>query len=108
MSEGFLPTVVNVRFIKPLDEALLEELAKNHRLVVTLEENVISGGFGQNVAAFYAGQPGSMPKVLNLGIPDIFVEHGNVEELKEELGLDEQSAARRILDRIKNSKEEIS
>ena len=49
-----------------------------------------------------------MPKVLNLGIPDIFVEHGNVEELKEELGLDEQSAARRILDRIKNSKEEIS
>ena len=108
MSEGFLPTVVNVRFIKPLDEALLEEIAKNHRLVVTLEENVISGGFGQNVAAFYAGQSGSMPKVLNLGIPDIFVEHGNVEELKEELGLDEQSAARRILDRIKNSKEEIS
>lgn len=108
MSEGFTPTVVNVRFIKPLDEALLSEIAKNHRLVVTLEENVISGGFGQNVAAFYAGQPGSVPKVLNLGIPDIFVEHGNVEELKEELGLDEQSVARRILDRIRNSKEEIS
>lgn len=104
---GFEPTVVNVRFIKPLDTKLLERLAENHSLVVTLEENVLAGGFGQNVAAFYAGQEGSMPKVLNLGIPDIFVEHGNVEELKEELGLDEMSVAQRILDRLKNSKEEI-
>lgn len=107
MDCGYEPTVVNVRFIKPLDTAMLEKLSEHHSLVVTLEENVLAGGFGQNVAAFYAGQQTTAPKVLNLGIPDIFVEHGNVEELKEELGLDELSVAERILDRMKNSKEEI-
>lgn len=95
--EGFRPTVVNVRFVKPLDTELLQELAKNHSLIVTLEENVLNGGFGQNVTAFYAGQTGKMPKVLSFGIPDIFVEHGNVAELKAELALDEKSVAERII-----------
>lgn len=98
---GFRPTVVNVRFVKPLDTELLRELEKNHSLIVTMEENVLNGGFGQNVAAFYAGRAGKTPKVLSLGIPDIFVEHGNVAELKAELALDEKSVAERVMSEFK-------
>lgn len=107
MNQGYEPTVVNARFIKPLDTQMLKALEGRHRLVVTLEENVLNGGFGQNVASYYASRPGKPPKVLSFGIPDIFVEHGNVDELKKELGLDEASVAKRILDGLKSSKEEI-
>lgn len=106
MNQGYEPTVVNARFIKPLDTQMLKALEGRHRLVVTLEENVLNGGFGQNVASYYASRPGKPPKVLSFGIPDIFVEHGNVDELKKELGLDEASVAKRILDGLKSSKEE--
>lgn len=96
--EGIHMTVVNARFVKPLDTKLLAQLAPSHRLIVTMEENVLNGGFGQSVAAYYAGCAGDMPKVLSMGIPDIFVEHGNVAVLKKELSLDDVSAAQRILE----------
>ncbi len=73
-------TVVNMRFIKPLDEELLLELAKTHDVLVTIEENVIAGGAGSAVNEFLQKQKILMP-VLNLGLPDEFVEQGGREEL---------------------------
>ena len=96
--EGICATVVNARFVKPLDTQLLSQLSSSHRLVVTMEENVLNGGYGQSVAAYYAGCCGNMPRVLPVGIPDIFVEHGNVAVLKKELSLDGPSVAKRILE----------
>jgi 1-deoxy-D-xylulose-5-phosphate synthase len=73
-------TVVNMRFVKPLDEALILEMAKSHDVIVTVEENVIAGGAGSAVNEFLQAQQILMP-VLNIGLPDRFVEQGSREEL---------------------------
>ena len=83
-------TVVNMRFIKPIDEQLLLELAKSHDVLVTVEENVISGGAGSAINNFLQAQRILMP-VLNLGLPDSFVEQGTREELLAICGLDASS-----------------
>ena len=83
-------TVVNMRFIKPIDEQLLLELAKSHDVLVTVEENVISGGAGSAINNFLQAQRILMP-VLNLGLPDSFVEQGTREELLAICGLDAPS-----------------
>ena len=83
-------TVVNMRFIKPLDEALVLELAAQHRALVTVEENAIAGGAGSAVLELLAGSGAAMP-TLNLGIPDRFVEHGSREDCLAEAGLDAAS-----------------
>jgi 1-deoxy-D-xylulose-5-phosphate synthase len=83
-------TVVNMRFIKPLDEALVLELAAQHRALVTIEENAIAGGAGSAVLELLAGSGAAMP-TLNLGIPDRFVEHGSREDCLAEAGLDAAS-----------------
>ncbi len=88
-------TVVNMRFIKPLDEALLLELAKTHDGFITIEENVLSGGAGSAVNLFLQAQRLLMP-VLNIGLPDCFVEQGTREELLSLCGLDTQG----IIDKI--------
>lgn len=82
-------TVVNMRFVKPLDEDLLAELAQSHGLLVTLEENAIHGGAGSAVLEALARR-GRMPRVLQLGLPDRFVEHGEHASLLASLGLDAQ------------------
>jgi len=83
-------TVINMRFVKPLDEDIILEMAKTHDVFVTIEENVISGGSGSAVNNFLQAQQILMP-VLNLGLPDAFVEQGTREELLAECGLDTQS-----------------
>ena len=88
-------TVVNMRFIKPIDEALLLELAKSHDVLVTLEENVIAGGAGSAVNNYLQAQRILMP-VLNIGLPDSFVEQGTREELLAICGLDVQGIADKI------------
>lgn len=93
-AEGKKISVVNMRFVKPMDEELLEELKERHSRVATLEEGVLAGGFGEAVAAWYEGTP---MKVLNIGLPDRFIEHGSVEELKKKYGLDKRSIADRLL-----------
>ena len=80
-------TVANMRFVKPLDEALLLELAKTHDVFVTVEENVLAGGAGSAVNDFLQAQRILMP-VLNIGLPDMFVEQGSREELLALCGLD--------------------
>ena len=82
-------TVVNMRFIKPLDEQLLLDLAKSVEIFVTIEENVISGGAGSAVNNFLQKQHILMP-VLNIGLPDSFIEQGTREELLAICGLDIQ------------------
>jgi len=80
-------TVVNMRFVKPIDEALILELAKSHDVLVTIEENVLAGGAGSAVNEFLQAQQILMP-VLNLGLPDQFVEQGTREQLLAQCGLD--------------------
>lgn len=80
-------TVVNMRFVKPLDDDLVREVAQSHDLLVTLEENVIQGGAGSAVLESLQKQ-GIVKRVLQLGLPDRFVEHGDPAGLLAELGLD--------------------
>jgi 1-deoxy-D-xylulose-5-phosphate synthase len=82
-------TVVNMRFVKPIDETLILELAKTHDVFVTVEENVLAGGAGEAVNRFLQAQKILMP-VLNLGLPDYFVEQGTRDECLAECGLDVQ------------------
>ena len=90
-------TFVNMRFAKPFDRELLDDLAQDHRLMITMEENNQSGGFGEQVSAYLNGKY-SQIKVRILAIQDHFVEHGNVEKWKKELGLDAQSVLKIIED----------
>ncbi|MCX7102484.1 MAG: 1-deoxy-D-xylulose-5-phosphate synthase [Methylobacter sp.] len=82
-------TVVNMRFIKPIDADLILEMAKSHEVLITVEENVIAGGAGSAVNEFLQAQRILMP-VLNIGLPDSFVEQGTREELLSLCGLDIQ------------------
>lgn len=85
-AKGENPTFVNTRFVKPLDTGLLDELAKDHSLFVTVEENVKSGGFGEHVAAYMeACHPET--RVLPIAIWNRFVEHGEVDSLRAKIGL---------------------
>jgi 1-deoxy-D-xylulose-5-phosphate synthase len=80
-------TLVNMRFVKPLDEALLLELANSHDAFVTLEDNVVAGGAGSAVAECLAAHGVNLP-ILHLGLPDAYLEHGSREEVLSEAGLD--------------------
>ena len=93
--EGIQCTLANGRFIKPVDEDLVRILAQTHDLIVTLEENVLKGGFGLEVTAFvHKNYP--HVKMLNIALPDAYVEHGNVSLLRESLGIDSDSVIRAI------------
>ncbi|MBB6340069.1 1-deoxy-D-xylulose-5-phosphate synthase [Pseudomonas fluvialis] len=80
-------TVVDMRFVKPLDEALLRELADSHELLVTIEENSIMGGAGSAVSEFLAAE-GRIKPMLHLGLPDYYVEHAKPADMLAECGLD--------------------
>ncbi|PKF80853.1 1-deoxy-D-xylulose-5-phosphate synthase [Vibrio sp. vnigr-6D03] len=86
-AEALNATVADMRFVKPLDEALISELASTHDVLVTLEENVIAGGAGAGVVEYLMSSKQIVP-VLNLGLPDQFVAQGTQEEMHAELGLD--------------------
>ncbi|TNE96780.1 MAG: 1-deoxy-D-xylulose-5-phosphate synthase, partial [Gammaproteobacteria bacterium] len=86
-AEALGATVVDMRFVKPLDEELVLAMAEGHDLLVTLEENTIAGGAGSAVTEFLNARGVSMP-VLQLGLPDAFVDHGKHAELLHDCGLD--------------------
>ena len=94
-AEGENPTLVNARFVKPLDEKMLDRLAKEHSLLVTMEENVQKGGFGSAVLD-YMHRHHPQVSVLNIALPDRFIEHGNPEKLKEKAGIDAVSVYKKI------------
>ena len=99
LEQGYDITLVNARFAMPFDKERIKELAQTHTLLVTMEENVKSGGFGEHVAA-YLKQEDIATRMLMIAIPDAYVEHGNVEKLKQELGIDASSVTERILETI--------
>lgn len=86
-AEALDATVIDMRFVKPLDTAIITAVAATHELLVTLEENAIAGGAGSAVNEFVQ-QQGIPAKILNLGLPDGFIKHGSQEEIRTELGLD--------------------
>ena len=86
-AEALDATLVNMRFVKPLDEALLLELAANHTSFVTVEDHAVAGGAGSAVNECFAVHD-LKPALLNLGIPDAFIEHGSREECLKAAGLD--------------------
>lgn len=93
--EGFGCTLVNARFVKPLDGKLLGRLSEGHRLLVTIEENVLTGGFGSQVRDFIS-RTGLPVQVCAVGLPDAYVEHGNAEVLRRETGLEKGAVVKRI------------
>lgn len=97
--KGICATLINARFAMPFDRERIENLTDNHTLLVTLEENVLSGGFGEHVASFVKEAALDID-VMTVAIPDAYVEHGNVTQLKKLLGIDADSVAERILKKI--------
>lgn len=93
---GYSCSLVNARFVKPIDEEMLREMEGDHRLIVTMEENVRCGGFGMYVLQ-YLHEIGSSARVIQIALPDDYIEHGNVEILKKEAGIDAESIEKRIL-----------
>ncbi|HEX7058685.1 MAG TPA: 1-deoxy-D-xylulose-5-phosphate synthase [Solirubrobacterales bacterium] len=95
------PTVADARFAKPLDEELLERLALSHDLVVTIEENVLPGGFGaavlEHLEDSFADRPAERARVFRVGLPDRYVTHGKPALLRKEAGLTGKSVADRVL-----------
>lgn len=100
---GIQPTLVNVRFIKPYDEELLMELTKQHSFIITIEESIHQGSFGQSVNSFYMEQ-GLKVKVLNFDLKDQFIEQGKVEELRRRHGLEKTQITKEILSNMKDGK----
>lgn len=103
-TKGIMATVVNARFAVPFDRDLVQTLAESHDLLVVLEENVASGGLGQHVASMLMEEEISV-RFLSIAIPDCFVEHGDVGELKKALGMDPDSVAERIMAKLPEATE---
>ena len=93
--------MVNARFIKPIDTELIDELTRNHSLIVTVEENVVNGSYGQTVLSYVNNKRLDID-VMNVTLPDEFIEHGKVNELWNIYGLDSEKITSDILKRINN------
>lgn len=94
--QGIACTVINARFVKPFDEALIWKLARDYKLLVTMEENVETGGFGQQINAFLQKNHLHIPQEI-IALPDQFVEHGDPKQLKKEFGIDAGAVEARVL-----------
>lgn len=97
---GYGCSLINARFVKPIDEKAVEYAKKHHGITAAMEENVASGGYGERVREYFDTLPGE-GELLNFAIPDEYVEHGNVDLLKKEIGIDAASIAGAILARLK-------
>ena len=93
---GYSCSLINARFVKPIDQKLLAQVIKKHRMLVTMEENVRSGGFGDRVLE-YINDTGSNIRTINVTLPDDYIEHGNVDVLKREICVDADSVLERII-----------
>ncbi|MCK4235250.1 1-deoxy-D-xylulose-5-phosphate synthase [candidate division WOR-3 bacterium] len=101
--KGINAAVINARFIKPLDETLIKKEMKGKKLIVTVEENAIKGGFGSAILEFVQSIE-ETKNVLNIGIPDRFIEQGDLNLLKKKLGLDSNGIAKKISGYINGKK----
>lgn len=97
---GYKCSLINARFVKPVDEEMLLKAAKGHRMAVVIEENVKAGGYGEHVLEYTAGK--NLPlKILMLALPDTYVEHGSIAVLRRENGIDSKSMTEKILEAVK-------
>ena len=93
---GYHCSLINARFVKPIDENAVEWAARNHKIIVTMEENVASGGYGEKVREKLDELPAGA-KLVRIAIPDEYVEHGNVDLLKKEIGIDTDTIVEKIM-----------
>lgn len=100
VAEQLNATLVDMRFVKPLDTELIEELVVTHERFVTLEDNAIAGGAGSAVSEYLAAQ-GHLKPIKLLGLPDEFIKHGSQAEIHAELGLSSEGIAQQINDWLK-------
>ncbi len=99
LQKGHKVSVVNARFVKPIDTEAVDEACRSHSLIVTMEENVTCGGYGEKVLEYMSKQE-YHNKFLNISIPDAYVEHGNPDLLKKEIGIDADSVVEKILESL--------
>lgn len=104
-SKGFNVSVANARFFKPIDFELVDKLCENHKLIVTMEEGVINGSMGEKIKA-YIKDKNYDTDVLNIALPDGYVEHGDVSLLRKKLEIDSDSVLKKVLDRYEKIKDE--
>jgi len=98
--KGIKPTIIDARFVKPLDAENYKDIFKEHNIIATVEDNSIVGGFGSAIAEILAEMK-NPPLLVRIGLPDAFVEQGEIEELREELGLSGKSISDKILAAMK-------
>lgn len=103
--KGIDATIIDARFAKPLYASSYENLLKSHDIIVTLEENVLSGGYGSGILELMQTLKVKNKEVINIGIPDSFVEQGEVDSLLAKIGMDAKSVSDRVLDTIKEFEE---
>ena len=101
---GYNVSLINARFLRPIDEECINKLAETHKYIVTMEENVLNGGFGSKVLQFVNVQNLDV-KVINIAIPNVYIEHGNVNLLKKEARIDADSVYNRLINIFMNNKE---
>ncbi len=95
-NKGYACTLVNARFVKPFDTAMIDQLCQKHKLIVTMEENVLRGGMGMCITKYiHDNYPGI--RVIQVALPDAYVEHGNVTALREMLGIDSDSVICQVM-----------
>ncbi len=96
IDKGYNCSLTNARFVKPIDEDYIREASKKHKLIVTMEENVVSGGFGDQVRRFICDEEIDIVQ-LCIALPDEFVTHGSCDQLYKELGVDAESIAKKVI-----------
>ncbi|AAC07004.1 1-deoxy-D-xylulose-5-phosphate synthase [Aquifex aeolicus] len=101
--EGIRVGVVNARFVKPMDEKMLRDLANRYDTFITVEDNTVVGGFGSGVLEFFARE-GIMKRVINLGVPDRFIEHGKQDILRNLVGIDAEGIEKAVRDALKGGR----
>ena len=104
-AKGINVSVANARFFKPIDFDLVDRLCEKHGFIVTMEENVLNGSMGEKIKA-YIHENHSNVKVLNIALPDGYVEHGDVSLLREKLEIDSDSILKKVLDKYEKIKNE--
>ena len=95
LEDNINPAIINARFLKPMDEKLLHELCKKYKTVVTIEDNIISGGFGSRINNFIIDNNYNV-KVENIAVSEKFIDHGNIDSLYEAVGLSSKCIASKI------------
>lgn len=98
--KGIEVTVVNARFVKPLDKRLILDMVRNHKVVMTVEDHALMGGFGSAVLELIVDEREDASKIVRMGIPDQFIEHGSRNLIFEKLGLDEDGIANKFIESL--------